>query len=85
MVRFSIWTKHLCLPQRVQSSCKALSPPTPQASGIVFSEAKQLGREAGHCGAVPRFTNEWSCVSTAPPTGATLHCVVGIVECSLMV
>ena len=85
MVRFSIRIKDLSLPQRVQSSSKALSPPIPQASGTLSSEAKQLGREAGHCSAVPRFTNEWSHVSAAPPTGTTLHCVVGIVVCSLMV
>ena len=63
----------------------SLSPPVSQASGTLSSETKQLGREAGHCGAVPRFTNEWSYVSAAPPTGRALHCVVGIVMCSLVV
>ena len=72
MVRFSIGTRGLSLPQRVQSSCKAHSPPIPQASGTLSSEAMQLEREAGHCGAVPRFTNEWSYVSTAPQLRSVL-------------
>ena len=66
VVRFSIGTIDLSVPQRAQSSCKALTPPIRQASENLSSEAKQPGREAGHFGVVSRFTNEWRYMSTAP-------------------